>query len=72
MPDTPLLSRYTTLERWAEQLSSAQYSILMGAAFATVWTLMEITLGGQPIWMAAFLGLLGGTVNGGLTYFWRM
>ncbi|RJT07428.1 hypothetical protein [Halococcus sp. IIIV-5B] len=71
MANTQLISQYAKLERWVDQLSHAQYSIVMGALFATVWTIMEATLGNQPIWMALFFGLFGGTINGALAYFWR-
>lgn len=71
MAGTPLLRRYAKLERWAERLSPVQYSILMGAVFATVWAVMEVILREEPIWIAAFLGLPGGTIIGGLVYFWR-
>lgn len=71
MPDVPLLNQYMRLEHWIEKLPPAQYSILMGAIFAVVWTIMEIVLGGDSIWMAIFLGLLGGVVNGGFNYIWR-
>ena len=71
MASTQLITQYTKLEHWVDQLSHTQYSIVMGAIFAAVWTLMEATLGNQPIWMALFLGFFGGTVNGALAYFWR-
>lgn len=70
MTDISLLNQYARLEHWAEQLSPAQYSVLMGAVFGIVWTIMEMVLGGESIWMATLLGLLGGIINGGLHYFW--
>ena len=71
MNGVPLRDQYTKLDRWAEQLPHDQYSVLMGAVFGTVWTIMEIALGGQSIVMAVLLGLVGGIINGGLHYFWR-
>ena len=70
MPDIPLLNQYMKLEHRIEQLPHVQYSILTGAIFAVVWTIMEIVLGAESIWMAILLGLLGGVINGGLHYFW--
>ena len=47
MAGTPLLSRYMKIEWWAEQLSPTQYSILMEAVFAAVWTVMRFSLEGD-------------------------
>lgn len=71
MANTPLINQYVKFEQWVDQLPPTQYSILMGAIFATVWIIMEIILGGKSIWIAILLGLLGGAANGGFTYWGR-
>ena len=71
MANRPLIDRYIKFEQWIDQLPPAQYSIVMGTIFATVWTVMEIILGGQSIWAAILLGLLGGAASSGFIYWTR-